>query len=209
MARNGMRAGKSCYVPTMIAINADGTPRNENPGVEAASKAAASIGASWRSAPPLMGKADFNDSHTRRSLRPSGKRWRRRGAKTPRREVPEGYRGNLLRKNPGLYQRETWEDYEPVWMPCRPHSGTDEKRDLRQLGNALHGLTAGRETAAPPDDVLRVRGTIGRRLWRIRAIPSAGASPTLSPCSFRSRRQPSPDLYCAGGLARFRLRHAR
>lgn len=50
----------------------DGT--SWNPGVEAASKAAASIGGKLAICPSIDGgKADFNDLHTRGALRPSGK----------------------------------------------------------------------------------------------------------------------------------------
>ena len=60
-------------------------------------------------------------------------------------------------------------------------------------GRYLNGLTPpGRNTATLfPMTCCKGRGMIGRRLWRIRAIPSAGARPTPSPSSFRSSKQPS------------------
>lgn len=61
----------------------DGTPWN--PGAEAArARPQHPSGASWRSVPPLTrGRLTSTTCTGQEALRPSGKRWRRRGAKTP------------------------------------------------------------------------------------------------------------------------------
>lgn len=60
----------------------DGTPWN--PGAEAAGKAAASIGGKLAICPSIDGGRLTSTTCTgQEALRPSGKRWRRRGAKTP------------------------------------------------------------------------------------------------------------------------------
>ena len=143
--------------------NADGTPRNENPGVEAATKAAASIGGKLAICPSIDGgKADFNDLHTRRSLEAVRQAVEKARREDPGVKYPEGYRVIQGGKNPGLYRDEKrGEDYEPVRIapPLRilgktKSVGSDNWGTLIQWNDP-----AGKEHRyALPDDVLQKQG---------------------------------------------------
>ncbi len=171
----------------------DGT--SWNPGVEAASKAAASIGGKLAICPAIDGgKADFNDLHTRRSLEAVRQTVEKARREDPGVKYPVGYDVCFGGKDPGLYRKEKrGEDYEPVRIaPPLRILGRTKSVGSDNWGTLLQWFDpAGKEPATPSlMTCCSVRGTTGRRLWRIRAIPSAGARPTPSPCSFRSCRQP-------------------
>lgn len=109
----------------------DGTPWN--PGEEAAAKAAATIGGKLAISPSIDGgKADFNDLHTRRSLEAV-----RQAVEKARREVPGRLPRHSGREDPRpVSGREARGRLRTrADCPAAPHSGTDEKRGFRQLGD--------------------------------------------------------------------------
>ena len=83
----------------------DGTPWN--PGVEAATKAAASIGGKLAVCPAHEGRTtDFNDLHRARSLEAVRQAVEKARREDPGVKYPEGYRVIQGGKNPGLYRDE-------------------------------------------------------------------------------------------------------
>lgn len=163
MARKRYAGRKIVLCADNDCTNADGTPRNENPGVEAASKAAASIGGKLAICPSIDGgKADFNDLHTRRSLEAVRQAVEKARREDPGVKYPEGYRVIQGGKNPGLYRDEKrGEDYEPVRIaPPLRILGRTKSVICDNWGTLLQWIDpAGKEHRyALPDDVLQRQG---------------------------------------------------
>ena len=139
----------------------DGTPWN--PGVEAATKAAASIGGKLAICPAHEGRAtDFNDLHRARSLEAVRQAVEKARREDPGVKYPEGYRVIQGGKNPGLYRDEKrGEDYEPgrIAPPLRI-LGRTKSVGSDNWGTLLQWFDpAGKEHRyALPDDVLQRQG---------------------------------------------------
>lgn len=139
----------------------DGTPWN--PGVEAATKAAASIGGKLAICPAHEGRAtDFNDLHRARSLEAVRQAVEKARREDPGVKYPEGYRVIQGGKNPGLYRDEKrGEDYEPVRIaPPLRILGRTKSVGSDNWGTLLQWFDpAGKEHRyALPDDVLQRQG---------------------------------------------------
>lgn len=139
----------------------DGTPWN--PGVEVATKAAASIGGKLAICPSIDGgKADFNDLHTRRSLEAVGQAVEKARREDPGVKYPVGYDVYFGGKEPGLYRKEKrGEDYEPVRIaPPLRILGRTKSVGSDNWGTLLQWFDpAGKEHRyALPDDVLQRQG---------------------------------------------------
>ncbi|MDY3682843.1 DUF927 domain-containing protein [Bilophila wadsworthia] len=139
----------------------DGTPWNT--GVEAASKAAASIGVKLAICPAHEGRAtDFNDLHTRRSLEAVRQAVDAARREDPGVKYPEGYRVIQGGKNPGLYRDEKrGEDFEPMRIaPPLRILGRTKSVGFDNWGTLLQWFDpAGKEHRyALPDDVLQRQG---------------------------------------------------
>ena len=139
----------------------DGTPWN--PGVEAASKAAASIGGKLAICPAHEGRAtDFNDLHTRRSLEAVRQAVDAARREDPGVKYPEGYRVIQGGKTPGLFRDEKrGEDFEPVRIaPPLRILGRTKSVGSDNWGTLLEWVDpAGKEHRyALPDDVLQRQG---------------------------------------------------
>lgn len=139
----------------------DGTPWN--PGVEAATKAAASIGGKLAICPAHEGRAtDFNDLHRARSLEAVRQAVEKARREDPGVKYPEGYRVIQGGKNPGLYRDEKrGEDYEPVRIaPPLRILGRTKSDGSDNWGTLLQWVDpAGKEHRyALPDDVLQRQG---------------------------------------------------
>ena len=139
----------------------DGTPWN--PGVEVATKAAASIGGKLAICPSIDGgKADFNDLHTRRSLEAVRQAVEKARREDPGVKYPVGYDVYFGGKEPGLYRKEKrGEDYEPVRIaPPLRILGRTKSVGSDNWGTLLQWFDpAGKEHRyALPDDVLQRQG---------------------------------------------------
>lgn len=139
----------------------DGTPWN--PGVEAATKAAASIGGKLAVCPAHEGRTtDFNDLHRARSLEAVRQAVEKARREDPGVKYPEGYRVIQGGKNPGLYRDEKrGEDYEPVRIaPPLRILGRTKSDGSDNWGTLLQWVDpAGKEHRyALPDDVLQRQG---------------------------------------------------
>lgn len=139
----------------------DGTPWN--PGVEAATKAAASIGGKLAVCPAHEGRTtDFNDLHQARSLEAVRQAVEKARREDPGVKYPEGYRVIQGGKNPGLYRDEKrGEDYEPVRIaPPLRILGRTKSDGSDNWGTLLQWVDpAGKEHRyALPDDVLQRQG---------------------------------------------------
>lgn len=139
----------------------DGTPWN--PGVEAATKAAASIGGKLAVCPAHEGRTtDFNDLHRARSLEAVRQAVEKARREDPGVKYPEGYRVIQGGKNPGLYRDEKCgEDYEPVRIaPPLRILGRTKSDGSDNWGTLLQWVDpAGKEHRyALPDDVLQRQG---------------------------------------------------
>ena len=139
----------------------DGTPWN--PGVEAATKAAASIGGKLAVCPAREGRTtDFNDLHRARSLEAVRQAVEKARREDPGVKYPEGYRVIQGGKNPGLYRDEKrGEDYEPVRIaPPLRILGRTKSDGSDNWGTLLQWVDpAGKEHRyALPDDVLQRQG---------------------------------------------------
>lgn len=142
-------------------VKPDGTPWN--PGVEAANKAAATIGGKLAICPSIDGgKADFNDLHMHRSLEAVRQAVEKARREDPGVKYPEGYRVIQGGKNPGLYRDEKrGEDYEPVRIaPPLRILGRTKSDGSDNWGTLLQWVDpAGKEHRyALPDDVLQRQG---------------------------------------------------
>ena len=139
----------------------DGAPWN--PGVEAASKAAATIGGKLAICPTIDGgKADFNDLHTRRSLEAVRQAVEKARREDPGVKYPVGYDVYFGGKEPGLYRKEKrGEDYESVRIaPPIRILGRTKSVGSDNWGTLLQWIDpAGKEHRyALPDDVLQRQG---------------------------------------------------